>query len=310
MISVLLPAWAVGVITFGVMLPILIFWGGCILLPVALLRTLIPVPAVQEALAGLLSAIASQWVASNQLLYRVLLAPNWQTEFREKLDPKKSYLLVCNHQAWADILILADLMHGRMPFLRFFLKRELLWVPIIGVGCWALDMPFMKRHSREAIAANPALRGEDLATTRRFCEKFRSRPIAVVNFPEGTRFSEAKRVSRGSPFRHLLRPKAAGLSFMLNSMGEQFGGIIDVTIAYQPTGKPLSWSWLCGEQNQMKVHVDTIPIPPDMIHGDYEGDEAFRARFQEWVNGLWARKDARLERMHTTGQPQAQPRLT
>ena len=309
MIQVLLPAWAVGVITWMVMLPILVFWGGsvCVL---GLIRAVIPLRPVQDLLAGLGAAAASQWVASNQLVYRVLLAPAWQTEIREKLDPKKSYLVICNHQAWADILILFDLMHGRIPFLRFFLKHELIWVPIIGVGCWALDMPFMKRHSREAIKANPALRGEDLATTRRFCEKFKARPIAVVNFPEGTRFSEEKRVSKGSPYRHLLRPKAAGLSFVLNAMGDQFGGIIDVTIAYQPTEKALTWSWMCGEQNQMKVHIDTLPIPPEMIAGDYEGDEAFRARFQDWVNGLWSRKDARLERMQTEGQPQARPRLT
>jgi 1-acyl-sn-glycerol-3-phosphate acyltransferase len=258
-------------------------------------------------------AVAQQWVASNQLVYRVMYAPAWHLDYRAKLDPSKSYLLICNHQSWADIQILFDLFHGRTHFPRFFLKQELIWVPIIGAACWALDMPFMKRHSREAIAANPALRNEDLATTRQFCEKYLHRPITVVNFLEGTRFSESKRDTTGSPYRHLLKPKTAGLSFTLNAMGEQFGGIIDVTLAYLPTRrKNLVWSWLCGEQAQMAIHVHTLPIPSELIHGDYEADAEFRARFQAWVNGIWSRKDARLERM-LSGADRAQastPRLT
>ncbi|MCC2656072.1 MAG: acyltransferase [Panacagrimonas sp.] len=305
MISVLLPAWLVGILTFTVMSAVLMFWGIGVLLPLALLRVLLPIAVLQQPLSRLMVAVAQQWVASNQLVYRVMHAPAWHLDLRAQLDPSRSYLLICNHQSWADIQILFDLFHGRTPFLRFFLKQELIWVPIVGMACWALDMPFMKRHSRDAIAANPALRREDLATTRQFCEKYRHRPITVVNFLEGTRFTEAKRDSSGSPYRHLLRPKSAGLSFTLNAMGEQFGGIIDVTLAYQPTTKHRAWSWLCGEQAQMAVHVDTLPIPSDLIRGDYEDDAEFRMRFQAWINGIWSRKDARLERMLSgADQPQ------
>lgn len=311
MISVLFPGWLVGCMTFLLMLAVLLFWGGLIFLPALLLKLFLPLPAAQRFLSRLLVAIASQWVASNQLVFRVMHAPAWQLDYRAQLDPRKSYLLVSNHQSWADILILFDLFHGRTPFLRFFLKQELIWVPLIGVICWALDMPFMKRHSREAIAANPSLRDEDLATTRRFCEKYQRQPITVVNFLEGTRFTEAKRVANASPFRHLLRPKSAGVSFTLNAMGEQFGGVIDVTLAYQGSKSALLWSWLCGEQSSMAIHVDTLPIPADLIGGDYEADAEFRVRFQTWVNGIWSRKDARLERMlDNAGQTQASPRLT
>ncbi|MGQ0621599.1 MAG: acyltransferase [Panacagrimonas sp.] len=311
MVSMLLPAWLVGVTTFALMFVVLMFWGLLCFVPVMLLWLLIPFKPVQELLSKLLVAIASQWVASNQLLFRVLHGPGWQLDQRGRVDRHGSYLLISNHQSWADILILFDLFHGRTHFLRFFLKRELIWVPLIGVICWALDMPFMKRHSREAIAANPALRNEDLETTRRFCERYRRRPITVVSFLEGTRFSEAKRAATGSPFRHLLRPKSAGASFTLNAMGEQFDGVIDVTIAYRPTRKPLLWSWLCGEQSRLDIHVDRLPIPADMIHGSYDTDEDFRNRFQSWVNGIWARKDARLAHMQqTSGQGQAQARLT
>lgn len=305
MISILLPGWVVGIVTFTLMLAVLLFWGLLIFVPVMLLKILLPVPAVQDLLSKLLVGIASQWVASNQLVFRLMHAPAWQVDYSARLDPRKSYLLVCNHQSWADILILFDLLHGRSPFLRFFLKQELIWIPLVGIICWALDMPFMKRHSREALLANPDLRHEDLETTRRFCEKYRHHPITAVNFLEGTRFTPAKRAASRSPYRHLLRPKAAGMSFMLNAMGEQFGGIIDVTLAYQPSRKALLWSWLCGEQSGLSVHVDHVPIPADLVRGDFESDAAFRARFRGWVTSMWTRKDARLERMlNDAGQTQ------
>jgi 1-acyl-sn-glycerol-3-phosphate acyltransferase len=160
-----------------------------------------------------------------------------------------------------------------------------------------MDFPFMKRHSREAIAANPALRNEDLETTRRACEIYKTEPVTVVNFLEGTRFNEAKRIAKKSPYRHLLRPKSAGMAFALNALGDQFAGIIDVTLAYRPTTKYLWWSWLCGEQDTLCLHVDVRPIPTDLIHGNYDSDPEYRARFQSWVNDLWEQKDRRLGRL-------------
>jgi len=295
MFSILLPGYLVGIIKFTMMLAVLLFWFAA-MLPGVLLK-LLPVTAVQRAASRYCVWIAAQWVGSNHLLYRFIHPMQWDIDVRGRMEPGRSYLLISNHQSWADILVLFDLLHGRTPFARFFMKQQLLLVPIIGLVCWAMDFPFMKRHSREAVAANPALRGQDLETTRRACEIYRSEPVTVVNFLEGTRFTEAKRIASGSPYKHLLKPKAAGLSFTLNAMGEQFAGIIDVTIAYQPSGKGLIWSWLCGEQDQLAMHVDLLPLPAELLHGDYDGDAEFRARFQAWVNGLWQRKDARLERM-------------
>lgn len=297
MISILLPAPIVGVLAFILNIAATAFWGGLINV-LALFKLLIPWQPAQDLLRQLAVGFAENFAATVRLISRVVHAPSWEVDWRGTLDPRKSYLLISNHQSWADILILFDLFHGRVPLPRFFLKRELLWMPIIGAGCWAMDFPFMKRHSREAISANPELRNEDLVATRRACEIFKTSPVTVVNFAEGTRFTEAKRVAKQSPFRHLLRPKSAGLSFTLNAMGEQFAGLIDVTFAYRPTDKPILWSWLCGEQNQLAIHVDLIDIPAELVHGNYDSDAAFRERFQTWVNDLWSRKDARLETMH------------
>jgi len=286
MFSILLPGPLVGAVTFLIMLALLIVIFF-FLLPGILLK-LIPYAPLQRACSRYCVGVAVQWAAAMQLIYRILHPKQWQVDIRGTLDPNRSYLLVSNHQSMADILVLFDVLHGRLPLPRFFLKQQLMYVPIIGMGCWAMDFPFMKRHSKEAVAANPALRHEDLEATKRSCEIFRL---------EGTRFSEIKRLNKQSPYRHLLRPKSGGMSFALNAMGDQFAGLIDVTIAYRQTSKPLFWSWLCGEQDDLAVRADISVIPADLIHGDYEHDAEFRGRFQSWINDLWTRKDARLGRL-------------
>jgi 1-acyl-sn-glycerol-3-phosphate acyltransferase len=225
---------------------------------------------------------------------------SWQIDVQGTLDPHRSYLLIGNHQSIIDILLMFDQFFARTPPLCFFLKRELLWMPVIGAACWAMDFPFMSRRSQRT----------DLEATRRFCERFRDHPVTVANFAEGTRFSEEKRVSNRSPYRHLLRPKAAGLAFTLDAMGEQFAGIVDVTIAYRPSKHPVLWSFLIGEQTELAIHIEVLPVPAELMGGDYAGDRAFRERFQNWLNGLWRRKDARLERLINRPAAAARPRTT
>lgn len=294
MLSALRPL--IGIATFASMFAVLM--GITVMLIPGVLLRCMPWRSAQRAGARACVWVARRWVAANRVVYRLyhrVPAPGYgHVQINGALDPTKSYLLVCNHQSWADILILFDVFGGRVPFLRFFLKRDLLWVPIVGVACWAMDFPFMKRHSKEAIAKNPQLANEDLETTRRTCEIYKDDPVTVVNFPEGTRFSKAKRDASASPYRQLLRPKAAGLSFTLRAMGEQFGGIIDVTLLYAPSRKNKLWAWLCGEQAEVQVRVEVLPVPPELLLGDYSADPAFRAHFQHWLNGLWALKDAAL----------------
>src|SRR3546814_19752519 len=85
------------------------------------------------------------WVSANKLVFRLLHAVQWQIDIRTPLDPTRNYLLISNHQSWADILLLFDILHGRVPFPRFFLQHQLLYVPVIGMACWAMDFPFLRR---------------------------------------------------------------------------------------------------------------------------------------------------------------------
>lgn len=294
-LSRFLPPALTGVITVALMSSCITFWF-ILMSPFIVLR-LAPVYRVQRLASACCVQIATWWVGSNKNIYRLIHGQQGSVEFRGEFKPRSSYLVLSNHTAWADIVVLFDVLHGHSPFGRFFLKQELIWVPIVGVVCWAMDFPFMKRHSREKLARNPDLANQDLETTRKACEVYKQAPVTVINFLEGTRFSESKRVKKKSHYRNLLNPKFGGLSATLNAMGEQFAGLVNVTIVYQAVAGNVTWSWLCGKQAYMKVIVEVVDIPADMIAGNYGNDPEFKNRFKTWVNQTWASKDDLIEHM-------------
>lgn len=286
-----------GFAAFWLFLLALVF-AFAVFLPFALLKLLVPIPPVRRFMTRMMDRVGRDlWRFANAIPFALTLG--WRRDVRFEgmpLSPDKSWLLVSNHRSWVDIPLLVDVLGRETPFPRFFLKRQLIWVPIIGFAGWALDMPFMQRHTKAQIAAKPSLARDDLKATRRACEKFRSHPVTVVNFIEGTRFTPAKREARKSPYLNLLRPKSGGLAFAIDAMGEQFAGVIDVTIAYGPSRRGQLWGFLCGEQRGMQVHVAVRPLPEALLRGNYADNPAFRVRFHKWINELWCEKDARIER--------------
>ena len=204
-------------------------------------------------------------------------------------------MVVANHQSWVDILVLQTIFYRKIPFLKFFLKKELFWIPFLGLAWWALDFPFMKRYSRHFLKKHPHLIGKDLEITKRACDKFRNIPVSVMSFVEGTRFTPEKHARQRSPYTHLLRTKAGGMAFVLAVMGDKLQQIVDVTIAY-PQGVASFWDFVCGRVKEIKVNVKTLPIDSEMM-GDYLQDPQFKRAFQKWLNGLWHEKDRDLARM-------------
>lgn len=296
MLSMFLPRALIGVLTL-LALCISLLLHFLVFLPFAVCKLCMPWHAARVFWTRVMVAIAEQFIRNNALLMRALMPVRWEVRINGTLDPTRNYLLISNHQSWADIVLLFDVFRDRVPWLRFFLKKQLIWVPVIGFVCWALDFPFMARHSREAIRRNPELAKEDLERTRRACERFRDVPVTVVNFLEGTRFTPAKHMAKQSSYKHLLPPKSGGLAFAINAMGREVAGLLDVTIAYRPTKHRLVWSFVTGEQATLIVEAQVHAIPEDILAGDYQGDSAFRARFQRWVADFWQAKDARLERL-------------
>lgn len=256
------------------------------MIPVALVKLMLPFSAVRRGADRILTTLAEGWIAVNGWWMALVQRIRWDVAGLEGLRRKGWYLVSSNHQSWVDILVLQKVFHRRVPFLKFFLKRQLLFVPVMGLAWWALDFPFMRRRSGS--------RSEDLATARKACEKFRQIPTSVMNFLEGTRFSRSKHDAQQSPYRHLLKPKVGGLATALSAMGERFDSLLDVTIVY-PEGVPSFWDLLSGRVKKVVVRVRELEIPKDLLGGDYEGNADFRARMQAFVQGMWADKDSRIE---------------
>jgi 1-acyl-sn-glycerol-3-phosphate acyltransferase len=269
-----------------------IFWAVPIYI-VSLFKLTIPFKMVRIACDTLINKLSYTWMYCNNLFIDLLKKVEYNVQGIEELEIDQWYLVMANHQSWVDIIVLQKIFHNRIPFVKYFLKRELIWVPILGLAWWAMDYPFMKRYSAEFIKKNPHLKGKDLEMTRRYCEKFKDKPTSIINFVEGTRFTSEKKEIQKSPYRYLLKPKSGGISFVLSAMGEYIQKIIDVTIVY-PDGAESLWRFLCSSRTRIHVHINVFPIDPGLI-GDYFNDEAFRDNFQIWMNNLWSKKDMRIE---------------
>jgi 1-acyl-sn-glycerol-3-phosphate acyltransferase len=284
-----------GVIAISLMTLNVILWC-LVLFAVALARFLVPIPAWRRLASRAMTALAEGWIGTNNAIFRALGLLPLDVRGLEGLSIREWYLVVSNHQSWVDILVLQAVFNRRIPFLKFFLKQQLIWVPFLGLAWWALDFPFMRRYTAAHLAKHPEDRGKDLAVTRRACEKFRLIPTSVMNFVEGTRYTPAKHAAFKSPYRHLLPPRAGGVSFVLSAMGGMLHSMLDVTLAYT-TGRPTLWDMCCGRVGTVRVDIGRRPIEAWLSAGDYSSDPAFRARFQEWLGAVWADKDALLDRL-------------
>jgi 1-acyl-sn-glycerol-3-phosphate acyltransferase len=261
-----------------------------------IVKLLLPITTVRRSITRLLMALGENWITVNSAMLRTAGSIDWQARGLEGLRRNGWYLVMVNHQTWVDILVLQKVFNRRIPFLKFFIKQQLIWFPLLGLAWWAMDMPFMKRYSRSYLAKNPHMKGKDLETTRRACEKFRGTPTSVINFVEGTRFSVAKREARKSPYLHLLPPRAGGFAIAMASMGSLFDAILDVTMVY-PEGPARFWDMCCGGHVPVIVDIRQRPIDEWLRKGDYENDREFRRRVHRWLGEIWQEKDDLLQQM-------------
>jgi len=261
----------------------------------ALFKLVIPVAPFRKWCSKILTAIASGWVGVNNMNQRLFSNTSMTVQGLEGFSVKKRYLVVANHQSWVDILVLQRIFHRKIPFLKFFLKKELRWFPLLGQAWWALDFPFMKRYSRQFLQKKPHLKGKDLEITRKACEKFRTSPVSIMNFVEGTRFTAEKHMKQRSPYRNLLKSKAGGIAHVLSSMGDQLNAILDVTIVYPKNVKSF-WAFACGDLHEIKIRVRAVPVTKDLL-GNYAIDKSFQTRFHNWLNALWEKKDRTIQEM-------------
>ncbi len=288
-----------GVVVFGGMTINTIFWFTP-LFALAIVKLLLPIPPLRRAITRTLMWFGEQWVSINTLCLSGSGAREWRAEGLDGLRHDGWYLVISNHQTWVDIVVLQQIFNRRVPFLKFFIKQELVWFPLLGIAWWAMDMPFMKRYSPSYLARHPEKKGKDLEATQKACEKFRHIPTSVINFIEGTRFSEEKRIRRESPYRRLMPPRAGGIAIALSSMGELFDAVLDVTI-YYPDGAPSFWGMCCGDRVRVVARVERVAVEAELTAGDYASDREFRRDVHRWISDIWRRKDERLEELSSAG---------
>lgn len=273
----------IGIFSFTLLFLNTCFWGGLIIL-LTPFKLLFLHSTFLSKINWSIVTCGEWWTRLNNLFFSALHATRWEISNIENLDTQSSYLVVANHQSWVDILSLQKAFAQKIPLLRFFLKRELMTLPILGQAWWALDFPAVHRHSKSFLLKNPERREDDTRLIRKKCEKFKNHPVSILNFLEGTRWTKEKHESQESKFKFLLRPKAGGMELVLNAMGEQFKALLDVTLVY-PGFEPTFWRFLSGQIPKIIVHVQALPVPVGLG----------RPALEKWLDDLWQEKDLFLE---------------
>ncbi|MES2663785.1 MAG: acetyltransferase [Pseudomonadota bacterium] len=234
------------------------------------------------------------WIDNNNKLVKWFVPVRFTVT--SDLNPTKIdvYLVISNHQSWSDILVLQNQLNRKLPPFKFFLKKELIWIPLMGIVWWAQDNIFMHRHTKKELERNPALQGKDLEITQRACAKFKKDRVTIINFVEGTRYTGEKHAKQKSPYRHLLKPKTGGVAFTLAAMAGRIETLLDVSIHYA-SSDPTLYKLLSGQIPEIKILIQTVSIPKHFSESDYNVDNAFKVEIQQWLSDRWLAKDAWLD---------------
>jgi 1-acyl-sn-glycerol-3-phosphate acyltransferase len=242
-----------------------------------------------------LAPLSCAWVTINDRILDAMLPTRY--EIRGRPEPKLDgrFLIISNHVSWIDIVVVFRAFTWRLPFIRFFLKHQLLWSPVLGQACWAMDFPFMHRYSAEYLQKHPEKRGDDLETTRTACRRYKKIPVSILNFVEGTRFSHEKHANQESPYRHLLRPRYGGISYVFASMGDMLDAMYDVTLAFPGISDPTFWLYISGQMPRIVVDIREIPLRPEFFEDSVTRPGPNREAFKAWMSAIWEEKDRRLD---------------
>jgi 1-acyl-sn-glycerol-3-phosphate acyltransferase len=208
------------------------------------------------------------------------------------------YLAICNHQSWSDIFILQHLLNRKTPVMKFLVKKELIYLPVVGLICWAYDFPFLNRGKQSPKSSVKLDSKNDSQTLNKSLAQFLRSSATIMNFAEGTRFSPLKAKRQKSPYRHLLKPKAGGLIAIYKMMGQELAAVLDFTIVYDAP-KPNFWRFIGGRIMRVKVHLDTVLS--DELKETFGLPETnfTQARAIEWINQRWEQKDRKIEHIQS-----------
>ena len=285
----------IGIITLLLILTELII-GFSTLALVNIPRALIRTKKLKISLYKLTNWIGEITVLYLKLIMQLMHGKNSIQVFDDNnLSKDEWYLAISNHSSWADIFIILTATNYKIPLLKIFMKKELWWIPFVFLANTTLNMPFVHRHSREALKKNPELRYKDYESTIKSCKRFHRTPTTIFSYAEGTRHTSEKHIEQNSPYQNLLKPKVCGIATALSAV-PQINKLLDFTIVYE-SSKKSSWSFLKGDMRNVKVDIQEYSIPDNLKNKNYLDDGSYRANFKQWIEALWVKKDARFEEL-------------
>jgi len=284
----------IGLITFLLILIELIIGFGTLAI-INIPRGIIPLKIFKIYLAKISNIIGDLTVYGLKLIMLLMHGNNISVINNQEFDKNEWYMAMSNHQSWADIFILLVAANYKLPLLKFFMKRELWWIPFVFLANKTLNMPFVNRHSKKEIEQNPSLRNQDYKNTLKSCKRFLRTPSTIFSYAEGTRFTDEKHDQQGSPYNNLLSPKIGGMATALSAM-PNINTLVDYTVVYK-SKKRDAWSFAKGDMKHVKVLVTKYKIPDNLKNRNYANDKDYRDEFKNWIETIWAEKDKKIEEL-------------
>jgi len=284
----------IGLITFLLILIELIIGFGTLAI-INIPRGIIPLKIFKIYLAKVSNIIGDLTVYGLKLIMLLMHGNNISIINNQEFDKNEWYMAMSNHQSWADIFILLVAANYKLPLLKFFMKRELWWIPFVFLANKTLNMPFVNRHSKKEIEQNPSLRNQDYKNTLKSCKRFLRTPSTIFSYAEGTRFTDEKHDQQGSPYNNLLSPKIGGMATALSAM-PNINTLVDYTVVYK-SKKRDAWSFAKGDMKHVKVLVTKYKIPDNLKNRNYANDKDYRDEFKNWIESIWTEKDKKIEEL-------------
>ena len=284
----------IGLITFILIILELIIGFGTLAI-VNIPRAIIPLKPFKIFLARFSNQIGDITVYGLKLIMLLMHGNRIQIINETEYDLDKWYMAMSNHQSWADIFVLLVTANYKIPLLKFFMKKELAWIPFIFLANKTLNMPFVNRHSKKAIEKNPSLRFKDYENTLKSCKRFLRCPSTIFSYAEGTRFTKEKYKNQNSTYKNLLIPKTGGMATALSAM-PKIDTLVDYSVVYK-SNKRGAWSFLTGEMKDVKVLIKKHKIPENLKGKNYSTDSQYRKDFKKWIEEIWVQKDAEIEKL-------------
>mgnify|MGYP001811656074 CR=1 FL=1 len=267
--------------------------GFCSLLPFNLLQlaSLVLLPFSRRAFRAVNRWCANTWwgwcVTGAELGYGVRVIFTG-----DDVPMRENALLIANHQQMPDIPAIMKFCKtkDRLGDMKYFVKKQLKWVPGMGWGMQFLDCLYIDRDW-----------ASDHEKIRRTFDRLVSGnvPVHLVSFVEGTRFTMAKLAAaqeyaakHGLPTpRHTLVPRSKGFAASVEGLRSHVAAVYDLTIGYE-NGVPSLWQYIKGLARRIHVHVRRFPIE-DLPHS---ADD-----LRQWLLDRWSEKNELFDHFYDTG---------